>query len=42
MKADRIFETVLYADDLTAAEEFYRDALGLEVLDRSELMVVFR
>ena len=42
MKADRIFETVLYADDLTAAEEFYRDALGLEVLDRSELMVIFR
>ncbi len=42
MKADRVFETVLYADDLTAAEGFYRDALGLEVLDRSELMVVFR
>ena len=42
MKADRIFETVLYADDLAAEEEFYRDALGLEVLDRSELMVVFR
>ncbi len=42
MKAGRIFETVLYADDLTAAEEFYRDALGLEVLDRSELMLVFR
>lgn len=42
MKVDRIFETVLYADDLTAAEEFYRDALGLEALDRSELMVVFR
>ncbi len=42
MKADRILETVLYADDLTAAERFYRDALGLEVLDRSELMVVFR
>ena len=26
MKAARIFETVLYAEDLTAAEEFYRDA----------------
>ena len=42
MKADRIFETVLYAEDLTAAEEFYRDALGLEVLDRSELLLAFR
>ena len=42
MKADRIFETVLYADDLAAAEEFYGGALGLEVINRSELMVVFR
>ena len=42
MKAERILETVLYADDLTAAEEFYRDVLSLEVLDRSELMLVFR
>ena len=42
VKADLIFETVLYADDLAAPEEFYRDALGLEILDRSDLMVVFR
>ncbi len=41
MKTDRIFETVLYADDLTAAEEFYRDVLGLEILNRLELMLVF-
>lgn len=42
VKADLIFETVLYADDLAASEEFYRDALGLEILDRSDLMIVFR
>jgi len=42
MKADRIFETVLYADDLSAAERFYGDILGLEVLQKSELFVTFR
>ena len=42
MKADQIFETVLYADDLAAAEKFYRNTLGLEILNRSDLMVVFR
>ncbi|MGI8482023.1 MAG: VOC family protein [Chthoniobacterales bacterium] len=38
----RIFETVLYADDLAAAERFYRDVLGLEVITRSDLVVSFR
>jgi catechol 2,3-dioxygenase-like lactoylglutathione lyase family enzyme len=38
----RIFESVLYADDLPAALAFYRDVLGLEVISRSELMVSFR
>lgn len=38
----RIFESVLYADDLAAAEQFYRDVLGLEVISRSELLVSFR
>lgn len=38
----RIFETVLYADDLPAAERFYREVLGLEVISRSELLVSFR
>ncbi len=42
MRASRIFETVLSAEDLAAAERFYREALGLEVIGRSNLMVVFR
>src|SRR5688572_16338799 len=37
-----IFETVLYADDLAAAERFYREALGLEVLERSALVIALR
>jgi hypothetical protein len=31
MQPNRIFETVLYPEDLTAAERFYHEALGLEV-----------
>lgn len=42
MNAGSIFETVLYAKDLAAAERFYREALGLESLGRSDLLVVFR
>ena len=38
----RIFESVLYADDLPAAERFYRDVLGLEVISSDELMLTFR
>jgi catechol 2,3-dioxygenase-like lactoylglutathione lyase family enzyme len=38
----RIFESVLYAEDLPAAEQFYRDVLGLEVFSSTELMVTFR
>lgn len=38
----RIFETVLYADDLSAAERFYHEVLGLEVITRSELLISFR
>jgi len=38
----RIFESVLYADDLPAAERFYRDILGLEVISSIDLMVAFR
>jgi catechol 2,3-dioxygenase-like lactoylglutathione lyase family enzyme len=34
MKATRIFETCLYAEDLDAAEQFYRRVLGLEVVSR--------
>jgi len=42
MRPVRIFETVLYAEDLAAAERFYRDAVGLEVIGHGELAVVFR
>ena len=42
MQPSRIFETVLYAEDLAAAEKFYRGALGLEVIGRGELAAVFR
>jgi len=42
MRPSRIFETVLYAEDLAAAEHFYHDALGLEVIGRGDLAVVFR
>ena len=38
----RIFESVLYAEDLPAAERFYRDVLGLEIVTTSELLVSFR
>jgi catechol-2,3-dioxygenase len=34
MKADRIFETSLYGDDLDVLQEFYTRVLGLEVLQR--------
>jgi catechol 2,3-dioxygenase-like lactoylglutathione lyase family enzyme len=42
MQPSKIFETVLYAEDLAAAERFYHEALGLELLERSNLTVVFR
>ena len=42
MQPSRIFETALYAEDLAAAERFYHQALGLEVIGRGELFVVFR
>src|ERR1043166_2823390 len=42
MQPGRIFETVLYAEDLAAAERFYHEALGLEVIERGNLVAVFR
>src|SRR5213596_869269 len=42
MRPGGIFETVLYAEDLAAAERFYRDAVGLQVIGRGDLAVVFR
>ena len=42
MKAERIFETVLYASDLRAAERFYTSVLGLEMIDRGAVALVLR
>jgi len=42
MRTKRIFETVLYAEDLAAAERFYHEGLGLEVIDRGDLFAAFR
>jgi len=36
---DRMLETALYVDDLPAAVAFYRDILGLRVLDASARLV---
>ena len=42
MQPAKIFETVLYAEDLVAAERFYQRALGLEVLRRGDLVTAFK
>lgn len=42
MKANHIFETVLYANDLTAAERFYTDVLGLEKYSGFGVAISFR
>lgn len=41
MRANHILETCLYVEDLTAAEHFYRDVLGLEYYDRQQGRHVF-
>lgn len=38
---DRVLETVLYVDDLDAAEAFYQDVLGLERYSRKDGVFVF-
>lgn len=38
----RIYETVLYARDLQAAERFYTEVLGLAVLQKNDLFIVLR
>ena len=38
----RVFETTLYAEELPAAERFYSEVMGLEIISRSELLVSFR
>jgi catechol 2,3-dioxygenase-like lactoylglutathione lyase family enzyme len=40
--AKAVFETVIYGSDLPAMAEFYRRALGLEVLSQSDLVAVLR
>ena len=42
MKVTRIFETVIYADDLAAAERFYSDVLGLEKYSGFGVAISFR
>lgn len=42
MKVDRIFETILYAEDLIAVKPFYEQVLGLELIEESSLFLVFR
>jgi len=41
MQPQGILETSLYVDDLDAAEQFYRDVLGLEFVDRQTARHVF-
>ena len=42
LQPSRIFEAVLYAEDLAVAERFYHEAIGLDVIERSKLVVAFR
>ncbi len=42
MNANHIFETVIYADDLAAAERFYTEVLGLELYSRFDVALSFR
>ena len=37
----KIFETVIYADDLDAAKDFYTQVMGLHLLSHNDLMLVF-
>jgi catechol 2,3-dioxygenase-like lactoylglutathione lyase family enzyme len=41
MTPSRVLETCIYVDDLDAAERFYHDVLGLEVLSRMPGRQVF-
>ena len=38
---DRVLETILYVDDLAAAERFYGEVLGLELDSRKDGLFVF-
>jgi catechol 2,3-dioxygenase-like lactoylglutathione lyase family enzyme len=41
MPIDRVLETILYVDDLAAAERFYGELLGLELDSRKDGLFVF-
>lgn len=41
MSPSRILETVLYADDLTAAYQFYTEVLGLEAFSYNPERSIF-
>ncbi|MDA0347438.1 MAG: VOC family protein [Verrucomicrobia bacterium] len=42
MKVDRIFETILYSEDLPSVKSFYEGVLGLTLIKESSLFLVFR
>lgn len=42
MRARRIFETVIYANDLPAARRFYSEVLGLELVSAFDVALAFR
>ncbi len=42
MKADRIFETVLYASDIEAVKYFYEEILQMELIRQFEGWLAFR
>ncbi|MFP3852841.1 MAG: VOC family protein [Anaerolineales bacterium] len=41
MRAASVYETVIYASDLEAAANFYREVLGLKLIRQSDLLLVF-
>lgn len=42
LRANRIYETVIYADDLAAVSDFYQKVIGLPLLRQNDLMLVFQ
>lgn len=42
MKARRIFETIIYADDLEESKRFYGTVFGLPLISSSEICLAFR
>ena len=41
MRAERVFETVIYAENLDAAQAFYSQVLGLELVARGDMMLAY-